>query len=146
MSPFLLLMINTSMNFKEFYILMEKEHNGGLIIWLDDERDPSNKNTKKLFGTTGREVWCKTVRIAKEMIVANNGRIKKISFDNDLGEYEQEGKELAKWILEKTLDGDTGDFKIQRFDDWLVHSQNNIAASEIDNLMHDAQIVYDGIK
>lgn len=50
-----------------------------------------------------------------------------ISFDNDLGK-ELEGVDLARWIVEKDLD--KPGFIPQDFD-FVVHSQNNIAAPRL---------------
>lgn len=85
-------------------------------LWLDDERDPSNPDTQKLFGSNGSEIWVKTVEEAIPFL--EKGLVASISFDNDLGEGKREGKHLAAWIEEQAYLK-----KIPRLK-WKIHSKN----------------------
>lgn len=102
----------------------------GIKLWLDDNRDPQDPQVQKLFGSTGDEIWVKTIEEAKSYISQKN--VESISFDNDLGEGIEEGYVLAKWIEEEAYFGRMP--KIQ----WRVHSQNNVRNKEIFQAMTNA--------
>ena len=110
---------------KIFKIAQSKFH-----IWLDDERDPKSPNVQELFGTTGNEIWIKTIEPIQELILQN--KVSFIDFDNDLGEGNAEGKTLAQWIEEKAFNKEIKPIG------WHVHSQNTIAAPEIYKAMTNA--------
>ena len=101
-----------------------------LHIWLDDERDPTDPNIKELFGTTGNETWIKTIEPIQDLILQN--RVGFIDFDNDLGEGNKEGRDLALWLEEKAFNNEIEPIE------WHVHSQNTIAAPEIAKAMQNA--------
>ena len=80
----------------------------GIKLWLDDNRDPKDPKIQNLFGSTGDEVWVKTMDEAIKYIL--QGNVEFISFDHDLdneGENpsEKTGYDLANWIEEKAFDG-----------------------------------------
>jgi len=117
------------MNWYRKYLPL-KQSQQTIALWLDDERDPSDLNTQRLFGATGSEQWVKTVPDAKTIIL--NGDVASISFDNDLGAPE-EGADLAQWISEQAAMG-----KIPRML-WYVHTQNIQAAPRIQSHMQNAE-------
>ena len=98
-------------------------------LWLDDERDPQNIVIQEAFGSSGNEIWVKTVEEAKKYILGQN--VGSISFDNDLG-VEEEGYDLAKWIEEMAYYHKIPEIK------WKIHSRNPIAAQRIKNCMENA--------
>lgn len=67
-----------------------------------------------------------TVEETIALIVENNGSILILSLDNDLGEGLKEGKEVMKWIEEKAFLNEIKPIPIL-----LIHSQNNVAVSEM---------------
>ena len=101
-----------------------------LHIWLDDERDPKSPDIQREFGTNGNEVWIKTIEPIQELILQN--KVDFIDFDNDLGEGNKEGRDLAKWIEEKAFNKEIKQFG------WQVHSMNSVAAIEIEQAMTNA--------
>jgi hypothetical protein len=111
-------------------IIFLKKSISSVKLWLDDERDPTNIFIKENFGSSGDEVWVKTVEEAKDII--SKGNVSSISFDNDLGEGNTEGRELAKWIEEEAY------FKRIPKLQWRVHSMNNVAGPEILRAMNNA--------
>ena len=52
-------------------------------IWLDDNRDPTDPKIQIKYGAKGDEVWVKTTKEAKELLLT--GQVESIAFDNDLG-------------------------------------------------------------
>jgi len=104
-------------------------------LWLDDERDPSDLIIQQKFGATGKEVWVTTVEEAQRFI--ENGNAMGISFDNDLGEGNKEGYELANWIEEKAYFR-----KIPRLQ-WRIHSQNPNQRARIQRAMENADKFWD---
>jgi len=103
---------------KIYKIALNKLH-----IWLDDERDPKDPNVKKIFGTSGDELWIKTIEPIQDLIL--QGRVGFIDFDNDLGEGVKQGRDLATWIEEKAFTKEIEPIE------WHIHSQNSIAATDI---------------
>jgi hypothetical protein len=62
--------------------------------------------------------------------IAEHGLPTHISFDNDLGEGEPEGKDCAKWLVEQLLDGAlAGTFT------YTIHSKNTVAGPWIQRLL-----------
>jgi len=92
-------------------------------LWLDDERDPKDPTIQKEFGAQGDEVWVKTVEEAISYL--QNINVSHISFDNDLGEGNKEGHELATWIEEQAYNN-----KIPPLT-WSIHSKNPPASEKI---------------
>ena len=99
-------------------------------LWLDDERDPKDPKIQQQYKAVGNEIWVKTVEEALPYF--QSGNVEYISFDNDLGEGNTEGKKLAEWIEEQAYYK-----KIPRIQ-WMVHSQNPAAAKEILRAMQSA--------
>ena len=99
-------------------------------LWLDDERDPTRPEIQNKFGAQGNEIWIKTVDEAIEYL--KQGNVEHISFDNDLGEGEKEGYQLAKWIEEQAY------LKQLSKIEWNVHSQNPPASLSISAAMSQA--------
>ena len=99
-------------------------------IWLDDERNPKDLNIIRDFGSKGTEYWAKNINEAKLIILTNN--INSISFDNDLGEGQEEGYILANWIEEKAFNKEIPKMN------WKVHSRNPVASKRIEQSMRNA--------
>ena len=85
-------------------------------LWLDDERDPSDPKIKELFGSSGDEVWVKKVEEA--IVFLEKREVSSISFDNDLGDGNKEGRHLASWIEEQAY------FNAIPPMNWRIHSKN----------------------
>lgn len=102
-----------------------------LHLWLDDERDPSDPEVQKRYGAKGTETWVKSVDEAisylQKMVVAS------ISFDNDLGEGQKEGRHLAAWIEEEAY------FNRVPYMEWNIHSENPVGKNEIFMGMSNAE-------
>ena len=87
-------------------------------LFLDDERYPPGDGTGwVVVRNVGDAIKC----------VETNGFPSFVSFDNDLGDQQLEGRYFAAWLLE--LDMDTGSMP-DNFE-YYVHSQNVDAASRI---------------
>ena len=91
-------------------------------IYLDDKRE----TPPGYFRTY-------TVEETIEAIKANEGNIKILSLDNDLGDDLREGREVMKWVEEQAFDG-----TLQPIPLLLVHSQNNVAQDEMDFARYNA--------
>ena len=91
-------------------------------VWLDDERDPCDPNTQKLFGSIGNEVWVKSSVEAINLL--KNGDVQEISLDHDLGEGGT-GMEVARWIEEEAFFERIQPLK------WRIHSANPVG---VDNM------------
>lgn len=111
-------------NFSQF---LENESN--IDLWLDDERDPKDPFIIQNFGSKENMLWVKSVPEAIKFL--KTGRVTSISFDNDLG-LPQEGKDLARWIEEKSFNKE-----IPRLN-WKIHSMNGPASKEIHRAMQNA--------
>lgn len=99
-------------------------------LWLDDERDPSDPEIQKRYGSNGTEIWVKSVDDAINCL--QKGAVKHISFDNDLGEGQKEGRHLAAWIEEQAY------FKKIPSLEWNIHSENPNGRQEILMAMSNA--------
>ena len=88
-------------------------------IWLDDIRDPKDKKIQLNYGSTGDEIWVKTADEAIDLL--KEGDVFSISLDNDLGENQKEGYEVAKWIEENAFMGEIEPCIVK------VHSANPVA-------------------
>lgn len=105
-------------------------------IWLDDERDPTQEHIKTQFGSTGDEIWCKTIQEAQELL--STGNVESISFDHDLGVEDQfDGAKLADWIEEQAYHATIAKIK------WRVHSMNVVGRMEIVKIMTNADKWWD---
>jgi hypothetical protein len=97
-------------------IIKNQQNQQSINLWLDDERNPTNPTIQQQYNSNGNETWVKTVEEA--IVYIQQGLVKSISFDNDLGEGNKEGQDLAKWIEEEAY------FKRIPPMQWKVHSQN----------------------
>jgi len=70
-------------------------------IWLDDIRNPTEEYYQIHYGACGDEVWVKTVEEA--ILLLEAGGVESISLDNDLGDGQREGYEVACWIEEQAF-------------------------------------------
>ena len=87
---------------------------GLFMIWkmfIDDERFPVESD----------QVIVRSVEEAQKLIYKRGCPIE-INFDHDLGDNVPTGFDLAKWLVEKDLDGN-GNFISQDFR-FYIHSQN----------------------
>jgi hypothetical protein len=106
------------------------EINQIIDLWLDDERNPSNQNTKSLFGSIGSEIWVKTPQEAIDFL--SQGNVRSISFDYDLG-GDLTGITVANWIEEQAYNG-----KIKPLT-WKIHSANPVGRQDISRAMNSAE-------
>ncbi len=100
-------------------------------LWLDDERDPTLPLIQERYGSSGSELWVKTVDEALRYL--EQGGVASISFDHDLGEGKSTGYELAKLIEERAFNGDIEPLR------WRVHSANPKGAESITAAMTSAE-------
>lgn len=94
-------------------------------LFLDDERDPP---------VDDRQGW--TVARSVEQAGAwmlERGCPAHVAFDNDLGPGMPEGRELARRMVERDLDG-CGGFIPPGFT-WFAHTQNPVARDAIKDLL-----------
>lgn len=91
-------------------------------MFLDDERFPVDQTS----------IVCRSGEEAIEYMI-QHGCPAHIDFDNDLGPDRMEGRDIARWLIERDLD-DNGTFIPGSFT-FAVHSQNPIAASAIRSLI-----------
>lgn len=93
-------------------------------LFLDDERFPP--------GDAADWVIARDCVEAREIADANPGGIRFVSFDHDLGEGKETGKDFANWLVERDLDQPgfiPSDFS------FYVHSQNPVGRDNINNLL-----------
>lgn len=88
-------------------------------VFLDDIRMPTD-----IYPSTINEEWliCRDLETFKGLI-EGNGIPEFISFDNDLGETLEEGKDAAKWLVYENW------FDISNME-FFVHSANNSGVRE----------------
>jgi len=88
-------------------------------IFLDDIRIPTD-----IYPKTDNNEWIIVRNLTEfKSIIEAHGVPEYISFDNDLGETLEEGKDAAKWLVfEKWLDISEMDF--------IVHSANSSGVRE----------------
>lgn len=92
-------------------------------MYIDDIREPSNKNFV-------------VIRSGEEAIeyILNNGMPVYISFDHDLGENIMSGFDVAKWLVEASLNGK---IVFPRSFAFNVHSANPVGAANIEGLLNN---------
>lgn len=99
----------------------------GWKLFLDDEREP--------VGTGWTVCTCLNEVI---QVCQYFGLPSEISFDHDLGDgpsppgYENTGMGLARWIVDRVLDGE---YQLPKDFTYYVHSQNPIGRMNIKGLM-----------
>ena len=94
----------------------------GYRLFLDDERDPPDGD------------WVIARSVADAIaIVEKHGFPVLVSFDNDLGHGEPEGRDFAKWLMGRDLSkgGMPADFT------WYAHTQNPPARDAINGLLEE---------
>ncbi len=111
-----------------------RKSSAGLRVWLDDERDPSDSNTKQLFGSRGDEVWVKTSGQAIELL--KTGKVNFISLDHDLGNR-GDGQQVANWIEKNAFAG-----TLPRLE-WRIHTKNVVRASPMRQALENADRFWD---
>jgi len=104
-------------------------------LWIDDLRDPTDPEIQKRYGAKGTETWVKTVNEAIHYL--HQGIVTHISFDNDLGEGQKEGRHLAAWIEEEAY------FNRIPSMEWVIHSENPIGKNEIFMAMSNAEAFWE---
>lgn len=100
-------------------------------VWLDDIRDPTLPHIQAGYGSTGDEVWVKTVPEA--MALLKTGKVRWISLDNDLGEGEPEGYAVACFIEEAAWLGTLDRLTV------YAHSDNSVANPRMRSAIANAQ-------
>ena len=100
-------------------------------LWLDDERDPKQRNIQSQFGSEGDEVWAKTAAVAINHL--KQGTFTFISLDHDLGPASAgTGMDVAKWIEEQAYHG-----TLPRLA-WSVHSMNAVGRKNMTKALSNA--------
>ncbi|MFT5679648.1 MAG: hypothetical protein ACI8RZ_000552 [Myxococcota bacterium] len=100
-------------------------------VWLDDLRDPTLAHIQAGYGSTGDEVWVKTV--PEVMALLKTGQVRSISLDNDLGEGEVEGYAVACFIEEAAWMGTLAPLEV------FAHSDNSVANPRMRAAIGNAQ-------
>lgn len=105
-------------------------------LFLDDERNPEN-----VFWTDLPNADWVIVRDMHEFVscITERGMPTHISFDNDLGFDDEEGKDCVKWVVEGIMDG-----KLKGPFAYTVHSKNNVAAEWIEQYLENFFKVFYG--
>jgi hypothetical protein len=93
-------------------------------LFLDDERNPDQITWMNIG--PGPWVIVRNQGAFQDFILAN-GIPDRISFDNDLGDGNGEGRFCVNWLIDACLDK-VVDYR--RFK-YTVHSKNNVAADDI---------------
>ncbi len=88
-------------------------------LFLDDERDPPDDNKDWIVVRNVHDASVQALAAYMHGIP-----LEYISFDNDLGENEPEGKDFAKWLVK--MDMEYSEFLPVGFQ-FYVHSQNPVA-------------------
>ncbi len=99
-------------------------------VWLDDERDPQQKNIQNQFGATADMVWAKNYTEAIKLLL--QGGVTHIDLDHDLGIGCYDGNDVAMWIEEQAHKG-----TLKRLT-WEVHSMNPAGRREMAASMRNA--------
>ena len=94
------------------------------LLWLDDERDPTEARWHAYFPISQPTViWIKSYDEFVEWI-SSNGMPNAICFDHDLG-HGPSGFDAAKWLTEFCLDNG------ERIPAWSIQSANPIGKENI---------------
>ena len=98
------------------------------LLWLDDERDPTNKRWSVYFPIESPQVvWVKSYLEFVDWITANS-LPSAICFDHDLGDGPS-GMDAAKWLTENCLDANA------KLPAWNIQSANPIGKKNIEALL-----------
>ncbi len=107
---------------------METQENG--FVWLDDLRDPKDHGFPQAL-------W---VKDPKEAIrLAQEGKIRRISFDHDLGVFDEDGKEISGAEVAKAFEEMAFHGQLQAVPQWSVHSANPEGRRRIEAAMSAAE-------
>ena len=102
------------------------------LLWLDDERDPSEPRYQRYFPIASpKAIWIKTYRDFTAWIHAH-GLPGAICFDHDLGDGPS-GFDAAKMLVDYCLARDLP------LPAWAIQSANPIGRENIDSLLHSYQ-------
>ena len=103
--------------------------NEPLLIWLDDERDPTQLRWQERFPVDSPAVvWLQSFE-AFAAWIEDNGLPQAISFDHDLGHERKSGLDAAKHLVNYCLDQDAP------LPIWAVHSANPVGSENIKALL-----------
>lgn len=92
-------------------------------LFLDDERDPP--------ANSGEWVICRNSTEFKQALT-NRGFPRYISFDHDLGQPDEDGYTLCKWMCMNDMgQNDNSPWGFPVDFDFYVHSQNPVGAKNI---------------
>jgi len=98
------------------------------LLWLDDERDPTETRWHRYFPISSAEViWVKSCEEFIEWISANS-LPEAICFDHDLGDGPS-GMDAAKWLTKYCLDNQV------KLPVWNIQSANPIGKLNISALL-----------
>jgi hypothetical protein len=99
------------------------------LLWLDDERDPTDDRWHSFFPIEATEVvWVKSYAEFIDWI-AENTLPNAICFDHDLGDGPS-GMDAAKWLTEYCLDTNA------KLPAWNIQSANPIGKLNIQALLN----------
>ncbi|MCS7468297.1 hypothetical protein NZK35_16720, partial [Stieleria sp. ICT_E10.1] len=108
--------------------------NSNTLVWLDDERDPSDDRWHGYFPIPNPTVeWVKTYGAFVDWVTAN-GLPDAICFDHDLGDQES-GFDAAKWLTEYCLE------RNKPLPAWEIQSANPIGKENITSILHSFERV-----
>lgn len=97
-------------------------------LFIDDERYPPKNDGRNWVIARDWEDVMMCFRI--------HGMPEYISFDHDLGEDTQTGYDIAKFIVELDMGGDS-DFAMPENFDYYVHSQNPVGKENIEKYLEN---------
>jgi len=97
-------------------------------LFIDDERDPPRNDGRNWVVARDWEAVMMMLRI--------HGMPGFISFDHDLGIDNHSGHDIAKFLIELDMGGDS-DFEIPEEFDFYVHSQNPVGKANIEGLLRN---------
>ena len=99
------------------------------LLWLDDERDPTNEHWHSFFPVKHPRVhWAKDFEAFKNYIM-RNGLPDAICFDHDLG-TDNSGMDAAKWLVEYCLERNL------KMPLWSIQSANPVGKENIASLLN----------
>ncbi len=102
------------------------------LIWLDDIRDPYDKNFNWLeYSPIGKDVDTIWLKNYDEFIrfIQTEGLPEGICFDHDLGEDSPTGYDCAKWLIDYCIDN-----KI-KLPKWYCQTANPVGRKNIDSIL-----------
>lgn len=96
-------------------------------VWLDDERDPKKHDFYQ--GPDVLVTWVKSVPEFKEaflrIVDADPAELLAVSFDNDLGRRDGEGRDAFRWMEEVVRERNLPRFRVK------VHTRNAAAGASM---------------